>query len=732
MVKKTKDSILAVSFLGQQFAAVYEPSQAHGALSDMKAATAEIDERTAALRKAIRAEQTAITTSHLNLVSIASELRAVLPEDDVRSFLSIECLVPCEDVQGIFDLVELARDHGDALKRTATSVSAMNALAGASPQTRQLALMRINLGHIVTAVDIRSIERRARKAELSLDDSADRRRLASLRCAARATAPRQIEALGDLVSDLIILIDEFVERDMPDPPMADDEVVDFSRVSMRFRTSFDVIRTQAKGLLGEFERIYGTDHAAPEMWKRAGQLSNRRALARAYESLKRFAAGRFADRGGMSFELGYPWRTDLRDALFHIARAGFEVTERERSDMELRVLELCAGAGGQAIGLHAAGFVPTMLYENNRNAAATLRKNWNWPVTTKNIKGIPIARFASSRGIDLVAGGLPCQPFSQSGDMNGPDDGRNLFDKAVEVVRAARPRAFFFENVTGFTGVRFGAYRASLFRRFKASGYDVQLHTIDAARFGVPQKRQRVVMVGFRSSAAARAFQMPVLDKPLEVTMGDALGDILFPYRSGAGQATTPYDSWADAWLDVHGKKLAPTVTGSPWNARNRIKKQWAACGIDTREQHEIQPTPEETAAGALPRFTPEVAKRLQGFPDQWEITGDLRSKFTQLGNAFPPRAATAVAAAIRSALTGEQIDLLSLLEHPPMPLSEIGVKKSRPAIDLNAYTLAGIRNLRADPETPSYELEYIKKVERRLRDRARRAAVAKNRLLQT
>src|SRR5512142_590124 len=115
---------------------------------------------------------------------------------------------------------------------------------------------------------------------------------------------------------------------------------------------------------------------------------------------------------------------------------------------ELSSLELCAGAGGQAIGLEAAGFAPQAVVEIDHHCCETLRKNRpRWQVTEQDIRKFDGNKF---EGVDLLAAGLPCPPFSVAGKQLGAKDERNLFPAALRIIEQVQPRAVMIENVRGF------------------------------------------------------------------------------------------------------------------------------------------------------------------------------------------------------------------------------------------------------------------------------------------
>ena len=170
----------------------------------------------------------------------------------------------------------------------------------------------------------------------------------------------------------------------------------------------------------------------------------------------------------------------------------------------LTSVELCAGAGGQALGLEKAGFGHNALVEIDKHCCATLRHNRpEWNVLEEDVRKFKEVA-ADYAGIDLLAGGLPCPPFSVAGKQLGPKDERNLFDDALEIVDATRPKAVMIENVRGFLDAVFLDYREKLKGQLSKLGYETDWRLLNASDFGVPQRRRRVLLVGWRGDEAPR------------------------------------------------------------------------------------------------------------------------------------------------------------------------------------------------------------------------------------
>ena len=171
------------------------------------------------------------------------------------------------------------------------------------------------------------------------------------------------------------------------------------------------------------------------------------------------------------------------------------IARGKTTGMSLTAVELCAGGGGQALGLELAGFRHQAAIEYEPQFCATLRKNRpHWNVRQCDIRNVKGSDFS---GVDLIAGGVPCPPFSVAGKQLGSDDERDMFPAALEIVSAANPRAVLFENVPGLATAKFQSYRRHLLARLDAR-YQADCRVLQAAEFGVPQLRPRFILVALR------------------------------------------------------------------------------------------------------------------------------------------------------------------------------------------------------------------------------------------
>ena len=313
--------------------------------------------------------------------------------------------------------------------------------------------------------------------------------------------------------------------------------------------------------------------------------------------------------------------------------------------MTLTVLEICAGGGGQATGLEAAGFDLAAAIEIDNHACNTLRKNRpHWKIIEASVNEVDGADY---RGIDLLAGGVPCPPFSIAGKQLGHDDERDLFPEALRLVGEARPAAVLLENVPGFASERFSEYRRDLLRKFGRMGYEAQWRVLNAHWFGVPQLRPRFVLAAFRNSFPD-SFEWPEPNGCTPLTVGDTLIDLMSS-RDWRG---------AEKWRRK-ACGIAPTLVGGskkhggPDLGPTRAKKQWATIGVDGLGLADEPPGPERPVQ-FTPRLTVRMAARIQGFSDSWTFSGGKTAAYRQVGNAFPPPVARVVGAAICAVFLGK------------------------------------------------------------------------------
>lgn len=384
--------------------------------------------------------------------------------------------------------------------------------------------------------------------------------------------------------------------------------------------------------------------------------------------------------------------------------------------MPLSSVELFVGAGGLAQGLARADFHPRLVAEWNLDACQTIRENQNrrfplvqdWNVVESDVRDLDFSPYA---GVDLISGGPPCQPFSMGGKHAAHNDTRDMFPQAVRAVRQAQPRAFIFENVKGLTRQTFQNYfeyiRLQLqypeltargdedwadhharLEQHHASGnrdglnYTLLTQVLQAADFGVPQKRSRVFFVGFRSDLHIDwHFPLPThsaeqllidqyvtgsywerheADRPrvpanlLTKIRGLEAPQLLATQRrawqtvrDATSDLPDPEQGLAANFRDhvfIPGARSYPGHTGSLLDAPSKALKA-GNHGVPGGENMLLKPD------GGVRYFTVRESARLQTFDDAYVFSGAWGEVMRQLGNAVPVRLAEVVAASVAAVL---------------------------------------------------------------------------------
>ncbi|MGC9436460.1 DNA cytosine methyltransferase [Streptomyces sp. WG5] len=396
---------------------------------------------------------------------------------------------------------------------------------------------------------------------------------------------------------------------------------------------------------------------------------------------------------------------------------------RPRFASPLTSIEICAGAGGQAVGLHNAGFDHRALVEWDPHAVATLRANvGGWPGWNQhkadNIHPMDVKDFLDSEvrknlglepgELDLLAGGVPCPPFSLAGRRLGPDDERDLFPAALDIIDALRPKAVMIENVRGILEPPevFIEYRNSILDTLRNLGYlvpeidqnqsasaqDVAMRKVwrrmDAKHFGVPQLRPRAILVAIHQDAVKPGhpgFQWPTSTKGSAATAFEKLDKSMLarckafwdknadgkPARPGERTGQMVYEDWKRniSLAAAAGKKVAPTLVGGSRKhggadlGPTRAKRAWADLGVDgmgiANDPENCDPE-RDLFRPAGPMLTVAQAAAIQGFPEDWKFQGRKTARYRQVGNAFPPPVAEAVGRAIAAVLLPEYSEALT------------------------------------------------------------------------
>jgi DNA (cytosine-5)-methyltransferase 1 len=382
----------------------------------------------------------------------------------------------------------------------------------------------------------------------------------------------------------------------------------------------------------------------------------------------------------------------------------------------VRCIELFGGAGGLSMGIDSVGFQTEAFIEYDRESCITLRHNKaqgiapvsSWDIIEADVRDIDYSRFVGSP--DLLSGGPPCQPFSLGGKGAAFNDSRDMFPEAVRAVRELRPKSFMFENVKGLMRESFASYfkyielqlsypslvrkdhetwtdHLSRLERLFTSGHTVEYRVVtrllNAANYGVPQKRERVIFVGFREDLNLEwSFPKPTHSRnslleskwvtgeyweehkvptkmrgaaPLAVdtitqaadrdkaegmgkrwrTVRDALSDLPDPQSKGNKVLNHNHNP---------GAKVYPGHTGSEYDEPSKTIKA-GGHGVPGGENMLAYPD------GRVRYFTVRESARIQTFPDEYIFPVSWTESMRQLGNAVPVGLATAVATSVRDLL---------------------------------------------------------------------------------
>ena len=312
---------------------------------------------------------------------------------------------------------------------------------------------------------------------------------------------------------------------------------------------------------------------------------------------------------------------------------------------KFKSLEICAGAGGQALGLEEAGFDHIALVEIEPLACKTLLANRpEWNVVQGDLRRFNAKRYNGK--VDLLAGGVPCPPFSIAGKQLGQMDDRDLFPEAIRLVRECNPKAVLLENVRGLLDPKFEEYRKEIIREFESLGYITDWRLLNSSDFGVSQLRPRALLVALKKEYFY-FFEWP--EKQAEKPK--TIGELLHEEMSQLGWEK------ADDWRLI-ANKIAPTLVGGSKKhggadlGPTRAKKAWAEINVDGRG---IADQPPNATFEGNPRLTIEMAALVQGFPKEWKFTGKKTPAYRQIGNAFPPPVAKVVGKSIIKALNYDE-----------------------------------------------------------------------------
>ncbi|UIJ81752.1 DNA cytosine methyltransferase [Rhizobium leguminosarum] len=426
-------------------------------------------------------------------------------------------------------------------------------------------------------------------------------------------------------------------------------------------------------------------------------------LVGAYSAFQQVAEGCFGYEGGLNLhqDVGLG-EIDLEDAVdLLVPYEGDGQSSIFQYTTPLRVLELCAGAGGLALGLQSAGFRHVALYDNHKPSIESLKRNQpHWPSQLADIKEIPDEVLLRFEGIDLLAAGLPSGP--------GQDRERkpDLHPRVLEILQIVRPRAFILENDAGIRKrPSVSNARTATAAALGSMGYVVTDFSLDTAEFGLPHSTERSFLVGI-DAEISRVFEQPQVmtrtvgqmekaiakaatEEELEEVMKFRPG-----YRRGVGAALAPviavhatprwvegqsdqqmsYDRWAKHWKGEYLNAMLPDI---PEKTEKRSADGWSASGFRHTEIVDVPPSLEEVDnVNFKPTLTYGVLAAAQGFPAPWQFLAEGDGKLRMIQAALPPIMSKMVGLAVRTVMTGESFDLDEEVKATVIEDSKVGPQR--------------------------------------------------------
>ena len=325
----------------------------------------------------------------------------------------------------------------------------------------------------------------------------------------------------------------------------------------------------------------------------------------------------------------------------------------------MKTIELFAGAGGLALGMERAGFETIAAVEINHLACETLRKNRpGWNVIEADIASVD---FKPYRGkTDIISGGAPCQAFSYAGKRLGFGDTRGtLFAQFARCLEETEPKMFLFENVRGLVNHDGGRTFQTIRHTFESLGYALQYKVLNAAYYGVGQKRERIFIVGIRNDLTpAIKFEFPEPSETM-TTLREALKDCpesegleFSPRKKEVMKLVPPGGCWVDLPEDVAKAYMGKSYYSGGGRRGMARRIAWdEPCLTLTTSPSQKQTErchPDETRP-----FTVREYARIQSFPDDWEFVGNISDKYKQIGNAVPVKLAEWMGSQIYKSLKG-------------------------------------------------------------------------------
>ena len=338
---------------------------------------------------------------------------------------------------------------------------------------------------------------------------------------------------------------------------------------------------------------------------------------------------------------------------------------------EVTAIELFAGAGGIALGLEKAGIHTLEYVEFDKACCETLKANRpNWNVICDDIHNVSFKKYNGK--IDIVTGGFPCQAFSYAGKKMGFADTRGtLFHEFARCVKEVKPKIFMAENVRGLISHDQGRTLATIIQVLENLEYDVQYKVLNAAYYGVGQKRERIVIIGIKKGTGLH-FNYPIADKKM-TTLKTALkhcpeskGQQYSKNKKAVLDLVPPGGCWVNLPEDIAKKYMGKSYYSGGGKRGMARRIAWnepcltLTCSPSQKQTERCHP--DETRP-----FTVREYARIQSFPDDWEFFGGIGDKYKQIGNAVPVELARRLGIELKRAILKEPYDNLEPNSQTPL-----------------------------------------------------------------
>lgn len=364
-----------------------------------------------------------------------------------------------------------------------------------------------------------------------------------------------------------------------------------------------------------------------------------------------------------------PLKTRVEDLCDILAVSPLAIMDFETSQYNAKVIagkddvtaiELFAGAGGLALGLELAGIKTLEYVEFDKTCCETLQANRpEWSVVCDDIHNVDFTHYAGK--VDLVTGGFPCQAFSYAGKKLGFDDTRGtLFHEFARCVKEIRPKMFLAENVRGLVSHDKGRTLRTIIEVLEGLGYTTQYQVLNAAYYGVGQKRERIVIVGIRNDLDL-AFTFP---KPNEkmTTLREALadcpssiGETYSEKKRKVLELVPPGGCWVDLPEEIAKAYMGKSYYSGGGRRGMARRISWdepsltLTCSPSQKQTERCHP--DETRP-----FTVREYARIQSFPDTWTFCGGISDQYKQIGNAVPVEMARRIGVQLKEAILSENL----------------------------------------------------------------------------